>query len=273
MANECDVNGAILSAANIRFGYPNSGFELGPVDVSLHSGQVLGIIGPNGSGKTTLMRLLSGFLNPASGSIRLRGADIKRIRPRDVAKSLAFVPHQAPSTFPYRALEIVLMGRFPHLAMFRSETHQDEALARDAMAATDTLQLADRYFNELSGGERQRVMIAMALAQQPRVLLLDEPTSHLDIKHIVAILDVLASLANEGGLAVAAVLHDLNFAAEFCDRLLLMKNGAVEAVGAPTDVLSAANIKRVFGADVTIGVNPVTGSPFVFPMPGRRREE
>ncbi|MBN2208166.1 MAG: ABC transporter ATP-binding protein, partial [Candidatus Coatesbacteria bacterium] len=150
-------------------------------------------------------------------------------------------------------------------------TH-DEEVARDAMAATDTLHLAQRYFNELSGGERQRAMIAMALAQEPKVLLLDEPTSHLDISHVIAVFDLLASLAREQNLAVAAVLHDLNVASEYCDRLLLMDSGRVEALGEPAEVLSAENIKRVFKADVMIAPSPATGSAFVFPTKRKGRD-
>jgi len=260
----------ILSAWDVRFRYPASGFALGPMDLSLRSGKVLGIVGPNGSGKTTLLRLLSGFFRPASGCVALSGQDMKGLKARTIAKSIAFVPHQSPATFPYRALEIVLMGRLPHLALFRSEKPEDESIAKSAMNATDTQHLADRYFNELSGGERQRVMIAMALAQEPRVLLLDEPTSHLDISHVATIFDVLASLAKDDGLAVGAVLHDLNLASEYCDRLLMMRSGKVESLGAPNEVLSVENIKRVFEANVTIAENPATAAPFVFPLPKRR---
>ena len=261
---------AVLSAQDVRFSYPASGFALGPVDVSLRSGEVLGIVGPNGSGKTTFLRLLSGFFRPASGCVALAGQDMEGLKARTVAKSIAFVPHQSPATFPYRALEIVLMGRLPHLALFRSEKPEDESIAKSAMSATDTHHLADRYFNELSGGERQRVMIAMALAQEPRVLLLDEPTSHLDISHVATIFDVLTSLAKDEALAVGAVLHDLNLASEYCDRLLMMRSGKVESLGAPNEVLSVENIKRVFRANVTIAENPATGAPFVFPLPRRR---
>ncbi len=260
---------AALSAQDVRFSYPASGFVLGPVDVSLRSGEVLGIVGPNGSGKTTLLRLLSAFFGPKSGRVALAGQDMRGLKARTVAKSVAFVPHQSAATFPYRALEIVLMGRLPHLALFRSEKPKDESIARSAMRATDTYHLADRYFNELSGGERQRVMIAMALAQQPRILLLDEPTSHLDISHVATILGLLTSLAKNELLAVAAVLHDLNLASEYCDRLLMMRCGKVESLGAPYEVLSVENIKRVFEADVTIAENPATGAPFVFPIPRR----
>ena len=262
---------AALSAQDVHFSYRASGFALGPVDLSLRSGEVLGITGPNGSGKTTLLRLLSGFLRPASGRVALAGKDMKTLKARTVAKSVAFVPHQSPATFPYRALEIVLMGRLPHIALLRSERPADESIARNAMSATDTYHLADRYFNELSGGERQRVMIAMALAQEPRVLLLDEPTSHLDIRHVATVFDVLTSLAKDEALAVAAVLHDLNLASEYCDRLLMMRSGRVEAQGAPSEVLSVENIKRVFEADVTIAENPATGAAFVFPRP--RKDE
>ena len=265
-----DPQDAVLSAQEVRFSYPASEFALGPIDLSLKSGEVLGILGPNGSGKTTLLRLLSGFFRPASGCVALAGQDMKGLKARTAAKSIAFVPHQSPATFPYRALEIVLMGRLPHLALLRSEKPEDESIAKSAMDATDTVHLAERYFNELSGGERQRVMIAMALAQEPKVLLLDEPTSHLDISHVGTVFDVLTSLAKNDGLAVGAVLHDLNLASECCDRLLMMRSGKTESLGAPNEVLSVENIKRVFAANVIIAENPATGAPFVFPVSMRR---
>ena len=261
----------IVSCARAAFSYPSSGFALGPATFSVRAGEVLGIVGPNGSGKTTLLRLLSGFLEPKAGQVLLDGQPIASLPPKTIAKSLAFVAHQLPSTFPYRAIEIVLMGRMPHLALLRAEKEHDEAVARRAMAATDTLHLAERYFNELSGGERQRVMIAMALAQEPRVLLLDEPTSHLDISHVTAIFDLLSSLSHNKRLAVAAVLHDLNLASEYCDRLLLLSSGQIKALGKPRDVLSARNIQQVFETTVTITPSPITGSPLVFVLPKKHR--
>ncbi len=260
------VRQVVIAATGLGFSYQASGFALGPLDVSLSAGEILGIVGPNGAGKTTLLRLLNGFLRPHSGLIALNGERLSALKARTIARSIAFVPHQAPATFPYRALEIVLMGRLPHLAPLRSEKASDEQVARRAMMETDTAHLADRYFGELSGGERQRVMIAMALAQEPRVLLLDEPTSHLDIKHVASVFDVLVSLAKGQGLAVAAVLHDLNLASGYCDQLLMMASGKAEALGRPSDVLSVQNIKRVFETEVSMVRNQSTGTPFVFPV-------
>ncbi|MBN1591640.1 MAG: ABC transporter ATP-binding protein [Candidatus Coatesbacteria bacterium] len=267
----CADEKSILAAEKVRFSYHNSGFELGPVDLALEAGEILGIIGPNGSGKTTMLRLLSGFLRPESGRLYLNGGDIRHLKPHLMAKILGFVPSQSPATFPFRSIEIVMMGRLPHLPFLRSESSKDEDIARRAMGATDTAHLADRYFNELSGGERQRVMIAMSLAQEPSVLLLDEPTSHLDISHIVTVFDVLVSLARDSKMAIALVLHDLNLASEYCDKLLLMRAGKVEALGRPDDVLSVENIKSVFRAEVAIHENPATGAPFVFPVSRHRR--
>jgi len=256
----------VIAAAGLSFSYQASGFALGPLDLSLAAGEIFGIVGPNGAGKTTLLQLLNGFLRPHSGLITLHGKPMSVLKARSIARSIAFVPHQAPTTFPYRALEIVLMGRLPHLAPLRSERASDEQAARRAMVDTDTAHLADRYFGELSGGERQRVMIAMALAQQPRVLLLDEPTSHLDIKHVASVFDVLVSLSKRQGLAVAAVLHDLNLASGYCDKLLMMAHGRAEALGRPSDVLSVKNIRRVFETEVSVVKNESTGAPFVFPL-------
>ena len=270
MKDDSTSEGPILQADQIRFCYEASDFNLGPIELSLSHGETVGVVGPNGSGKTTLLRLLSGFLRPTSGQVHLNGMDIRRVGTRKLAKAVAFVPHQTPSTFPYRAFEIVLMGRLPHLSVLRSERREDESIAEAAMVATDTSHLKERYFNELSGGERQRVMLAMALTQRPKVLLLDEPTSHLDISHVIRVFDALAAAVRRDNLSVIAVLHDLNLASEYCERLVLMEKGRVAAKGAPSEVLSAENVKRVFDTEVAIGENPSTGAAFVFPVPGHR---
>ncbi|MDH7571721.1 MAG: ABC transporter ATP-binding protein, partial [Armatimonadota bacterium] len=232
-------------------------------------GELVGIIGPNGSGKSSLIRSISRVLRPRAGRVLLEGRDVYAEPARWVAQRMAVVPQDTRVEFGFTALEIVLMGRMPHLGRFSPEGPRDLELARQAMERTGTLQLAQRSILSLSGGERQRVMVARALAQQARVVLLDEPTAHLDLNFQVEILRLVDSLRREGGRAVLVVLHDLNLAAQFCDRLLLLHRARVEAEGTPEAVLTAETLRRVYGAEVLIRRHPETGRPYVVARAGR----
>ena len=239
------------------------------VSLSVEAGEVVGIVGPNGSGKSTIVRVLSGVLAPYGGSARVAGREVREFPPRELARSLAVVPQEPVFGFAFRAREIVLMGRHPHLGGLAFESEHDLAIAERALERTGVLHLADRSIHELSAGERQRVVFARALAQEPRVLVLDEPASFLDIRHQVELYDVVRERAIEGGVAVLTVLHDLNLAAEYCDRIYLVRDGRIDTGGPSTEVLTYANLKRVFETDVYVDRNSVTGKLLVVPLPGR----
>ncbi len=229
--------------------------------VTLHAdrGQLVGLIGPNGAGKSTLLRAISGILGYRDGAVRLDGADIKSLSSKAIAAGLALVPQIAPYTHGFTCIELVLMGRYPHLGRFQIEGKEDDRIARDAMRLTEIEQFADRTLDTLSGGERQRVFVSRALAQQPRVLLLDEPTSNLDVLHQLKVFDLVRKLVDEGLTAVAAI-HDLNMAARYCDRLVLLTGGRVLAEGSPEEVLSPETIESAFGVKAAVYREPVTGA-------------
>lgn len=245
-------------------------YETRPVlrDVSfgIAPGEFVGLAGPNGAGKSTLIRLLSGVRKPSAGEIRIEGKPLARLGRIGLARRVAVVP-QLPVLPPaFTALELVQLGRTPHLRLLQREGPRDRAIVEAALAATDATALAHRRLGELSGGERQRVVIARALAQEPRLLLLDEPTAHLDLAHQVATLDLTRRLARERGLAVLAVFHDLSLAAQYCDRLILLAAGTILADGPPAQVLSSAVLQQAYGVDVLIVPHPRTGRPLVVPL-------
>ena len=229
--------------------------------VGLHAdrGQLVGLIGPNGAGKSTLLRTISGILRYRGGAVLLEGEDLRSLSPKDVAATLALVPQIAPYTYGFTSIELVLMGRYPHLGRFQIEGREDDRIARDAMRLTETEQFADRTLDTLSGGERQRVFVARALAQQPRILLMDEPTANLDILHQLKVLDLVRRLVADGLTAVAAI-HDLNMAARYCDKLVLLNKGHVLAEGSPADVLTPDTIEFVFGVHSAVYRDPTTGA-------------
>ncbi|MDO8586535.1 MAG: heme ABC transporter ATP-binding protein [Armatimonadota bacterium] len=233
------------------------------VSFDLKNGELVAVVGPNGSGKTTLLRALSRTIKPSKGAVYLDERDIFRFSSRELAREMAVVPQDSEVGFEFTALEIVLMGRSPHLGRFSLEGERDLEIAREAMEQTATLDIADRAVNTLSGGERQRVIIARALAQQPRVILLDEPTSHLDINFQVEILELIRRLVREKQIAALAVLHDLNLAAHYCDWMILLKDGRVHAAGEPEDVLTADNVRQVYGVEVWVRKHPAYGRPYI----------
>jgi iron complex transport system ATP-binding protein len=226
-------------------------------------GEFLGLIGPNGCGKTTLLRVISGALPAMKGHIDIQGRNLWEIGRRKLAKIMACLLQDLSLDLAFTVRELVLMGRSPHLPRIGSETARDFEVACEAMALCDVSHLAERSVTEISGGERQRVLIALCLAQEPRVLLLDEPTSHLDIGHQLSVLDLIAKLNRQTSLTVVAVLHDLNLAAEYCQRLLVLNEGRVAALGNPSEVLTTKIISNVYGTKVLIERNPLSGKPHV----------
>ena len=253
-----------LEARDVSVRYGGIGALTG-VSVGVAPGEVVGIVGPNGSGKTTLLRALAGLLAPAPGDVRLGDRPIGAWARRDLARVLAYVPQDPVSEFAFTALEVVLMGRAPHGSGFGLAGPGDLTVARDALARLDVAALEDRPIQRLSGGERQRVFLARALAQRPAVLLLDEPTTHLDLEHQLGIGALMRLLAHDDGLAVASVLHDLTLAGAYCDRLVLLAAGRIVAAGPPAEVLAPATIERVFRVAVRVERHPATGAPVVLP--------
>ncbi|MGC8862302.1 MAG: heme ABC transporter ATP-binding protein [Armatimonadota bacterium] len=262
----------LMRVDSLRAGY-NGAEVLRGISLDLEHGDFLGVIGPNGSGKTTLLRCMSRTLEPLSGRIELDGRDIYSIHPREFARRVAVVPQDTVVAFDFSVLEIVLMGRSPMLGRFAVESTHDTSIALRALELTGTAHLRDRSINALSGGERQRVMVARALAQEPQVLLLDEPTSHLDISFQFEIMDLIRRLNRDHALTVLAVLHDLNLASEYCDRLVLVGDGRVQASGTPEQVVTAEHIRRVYGAEVWVRRHPTTHRPYVIAGVCRRSPE
>ena len=236
------------------------------VSLSVKGGDFVGILGPNGSGKTTLLKSISRTLKPHRGTILLNEADIYSLKSVDVAKQMAVVPQDTSIGFSFAALDIVLMGRNPHMKRFQMESEKDMAVARKVMNLTNTWHLAERPINELSGGEKQRVIIARALAQEPKILLLDEPITHLDIINQLEIMDLVKELCVKEGLIVLAVLHDLNLAARYCKSAMMLKNGKIFSAGSLDEVLTTENIKSVFNVDAIVKKHIVTNSIFVIPL-------
>jgi len=223
--------------------------------------ELLGIIGPNGSGKSTLLKLMAGLLNAVNGPVCLDGTGITSFKRNHLARKIALVPQNAFLPDLFTALDIVLMGRTPHLGLLRYESQGDIAIAVNAMETTHTSHLAGKYVNQLSGGERQRVIIARAIAQEADILLLDEPTANLDVNYQVEIMNFLRTLCHDRGLTVVAALHDLNLASQYCHRLVMLKKGFVHKQGPPAEIITPPMIKEVFGLDVYVSPHPINGLP------------
>jgi iron complex transport system ATP-binding protein len=235
------------------------------VSVSVAAGEVVGLIGPNGSGKTTLIRAVTGGVKMSAERVELAGENAAGLSTMERARRVAVVPQNPVLPDAFTALELVLLGRTPHLRFLESEGVRDVEAARRAMEATDTWSLAHRPIGELSGGERQRVVLARALAQETPLLLLDEPTAHLDIGHQAAVLALVRRLCREGGKGALAVVHDLTLAAAYCDRLVLLRDGEVAAEGDAQTTLRRELLERVYGAKVSVFRHPETGRPVVAP--------
>lgn len=236
---------------------------LDDVSLDVRPGEMIALLGPNGSGKSTLLRTMSATVTPTRGTVRLFGVDIGRMPAVERSRLLAFVPQRVRVDLPFTAREVVMMGRAPYQGRFGLERRGDEAVVVDAMRRMQVDHLEGRRLNELSGGEAQRVMLAQALAQQPEVLLLDEPTSHLDINFQAEIMDLLASLHRERVLTVMLSLHDLNLAALYADRVVLLRAGRLHAQGAPLDVITETAVREVYGANVHVGRHPTCPVPLV----------
>ena len=260
----------LVEADGVSFAYGDRP-ALDRVSFTARAGELVALVGPNGAGKSTLLRLAAGLLAPSSGRVRVGGLEAHTAPRRALARICALVPQEPRAPWPFTVREAVMMGRAPHQGLLAVPGPFDHGAVDGALRACDLLPLADRRLDALSGGERRRVFFARALAQEPRVLLLDEPTAFLDLAHQVAAME-MARVAARAGLSVVAVLHDLNLAGESADRIVVLSRGQVVADGTPREVLSAERVSEVWGVPVWRGENGATGAPVVLPVtsPGRR---
>ena len=261
----------MLRINNLTCGY-DSGFAIENVNLNVEYGEVVGIIGPNGSGKTTLLRAITRVLGTGKGTILLEGKDIRQMKIKELAKTMAVVS-QSPQTGFMTVEEFILLGRVPYYSRFQFlETKKDCEIISNAMALTDSLRFKDKSMGRISGGEQQLAFIARALTQEPKLLLLDEPTAHLDITHQVGILDLVRRLNRKFGLTVVMVLHDLNLASEYCHRLVLLNNGKVHKIGRPDEVIRYRIIEDVYKTVVVVEKNPLSSKPYVLVVSEEERE-
>jgi iron complex transport system ATP-binding protein len=254
----------MLEIQNISFSYGTSQV-LKNISLSVSSGEFIAIIGPNGAGKSTLIKLIDNVLHPDEGQIMLDAKSLSELPRKNLARTIAYLPQESNFAFSYTVREVVLMGRFPYQKAVRAYDAEDYKVVKEMINLMEMDAFAWRYYNELSGGEKQRVLIASALAQQPRIILLDEPTSALDLHHQIAIYQILKKLKEQQDLTVIVVTHDINLAAQFCDRVILMGAGKIIRDGKPEEVLQFQLLQDTFGVKVYIDINPFTSSLYILP--------
>jgi iron complex transport system ATP-binding protein len=252
----------ILKVVDVSFSY-NHRETLKDISFGIKKGEILAILGPNGAGKTTLLRIISGALTPSEGEVFFEGISLKKILPKEKAKRIAVLSQNEPLVEYLKVKEMVMLGRAPYFSLLFGPRKADEEIVKECLNMVGMKEFAERKMGELSGGERQKVLIARALAQQPRLLLLDEPIVHLDLSHQLEILFLLKKLKEERNLAIISVLHDVNLASYFSDRLLLMKEGKIFAFGEPKDVITQENIKKVFNIHAIVRSNPLSSRPYI----------
>ena len=254
-----------IETGNLSFAYGERRV-LDRISLSIGNSAMVGILGPNGSGKTTLLKIFSAVLH-GRGEIKLNGRAISSFSRRELSRLCGTVAQESRVNFPYTVAEIVLMGRASHHGAFALEGKEDLRVARAAMELTEVISLADRYLHELSGGEKQRVMIARALAQEPEILILDEPSAFLDLKHQLQVFELLRRLNRDCNLTIVAALHDLNLAALFFPRLIMLRDGRIFRDGAPSEVLTEQTIQEAYGIRVRVEQNPASRTPQLFICP------
>ena len=258
-----------LAAQGVRLAYDDH-VVVEHLDLAVPDGQITVIVGPNACGKSTLLRSLARLLRPSVGRVVLDGEMIQSLPTKEVARRLGLLPQSPIAPEGILVVDLVARGRTPHQKLFQQWSAADARAVRAALAATDTIDLADRPVDELSGGQRQRVWSAMALAQQTELLLLDEPTTFLDITHQVAVLDLVHDLNHEQGRTIVVVLHDLNLACRYAHHIVMMRAGEIVASGVPSDVITAESVRDVFGLDCAVIDDPISGTPLVVPADKRR---
>lgn len=252
-----------IDIENVSYSYDNQVLAVNDISLSVKKGEFFGIIGPNGSGKTTLLKCISGYLKPDSGQVLADGRDVRRFTAKEIAKTMALVQQHASLAYDFTVQDIVLTGRNPHLKRMQAETETDYQIAREAMQRAEIAHLKDRMVTELSGGEWQRMILARALAQQAGILLLDEPVSGLDIRHQVAFLKTAKALSRAESFSVVCILHDLNLARQYCDRIALLDHGKLHSLGTPDRVMTRKRLESVYG----IGVNLIEARGDIFVLP------
>ncbi|MBN2794823.1 MAG: ABC transporter ATP-binding protein [Clostridia bacterium] len=251
-----------ITIENLNWSYDQKEI-LKDISLKIKGGLFTGIIGPNGSGKTTMAKLLSKLLKTSKKTIFINNEDLSEIKIAQLAKSMAMVPQTTNITYDLTAYEVVLLGRTPHLKRFQQESHKDYEIVKAVMEETDTWQYKDRLIHQLSGGERQRVIIARALAQEPEVLILDEPVTYLDVHHQIQVMTLIKQLSETRNMTIVTILHDLNYALKYCDQVMMLHDGKVFKYGEPTEVVTKENILHVYDLDVSILEHPVTQLPLV----------
>lgn len=261
-----------LLVKNLYFSYSSSDYVIKNINFKVKKGDFTGVIGPNGAGKSTLIKCMSSVLKPKKGEVLFGDKMLQQISCGEISRNIAVVPQDTEVTFDFSVYEVVLMGRNPYVKPFRGETSEDLEAVKQAMKITETWHLRERNISELSGGEKQRVIIARALSQEPSLLILDEPVSSLDINHQIEIFDLLTVLNIKQNLSVVVVLHDLNLAAQYCDKLLMMDGGEIVAGGIPTEIITSENIEKVYGAEVKVIKHPVSGKPHIIPISSAQKE-
>jgi iron complex transport system ATP-binding protein len=259
--------GELLFVQSVTYAYVGNGWQLNPSTFSVARGDILGIIGPNGSGKSTLLKLAAGVLQSHSGKVLLAGKDMTQLKRRQVAHVLGYLPQHAQSHFDYTVEEVVAMGRFPHLRGAGFMSAYDLDVISQSLAQAEMNRFRQRRLSRLSGGERQRALLASVISQEPQVLLLDEPTTALDIHHQMKVFTILVALAKEG-TGVVVVTHDLNLASVFCKQVLLLNEGAIACHGSPEDILKKDVLETVYGKGLDIMKHPTTGRPVIVPSAG-----
>lgn len=254
-----------IKVKNLSWSYGDE-MVLKNIDLTVERGKFYSIIGPNGSGKTTLFKLISNALESKVGSIYLNDRDLKKYSNRELARLVSTVPQNTAVEFDFSVQDIVMMGRAPYLRRFQSESENDLKIVEKAMEMVDIVCLREKQINGISGGERQRAIIARAIAQSTEIMLLDEPISHIDLRYQIELLDTVKRLNREKGITVVAILHDLNLAAEYSDKLFLINKGEIVAKGKPEEVLTESNIEEVYGLKVNLVENPETKKPYIIPI-------
>jgi iron complex transport system ATP-binding protein len=255
-----------IEIKDLEFSFDKQSQVLKNISLDISKGKFYSILGPNGSGKTTLLKLISKLLSTDDHKVMIDNEDINSIKTKALSKKMAIVPQQTSVEFEFSALDIVMMGRAPHISRFSSESENDFSIVKKAMVLTNTWDLKNKSINALSGGERQRVIIARAIAQETDIVLLDEPISHLDIHHQIDLLNQMKTLNKKSGKTIVAVLHDLNLAAAFSDVIILMRNGKIHSIGKPEIVLNEETIEEVYGLKVHILKEPGNNRPYIIPV-------
>ncbi len=262
------MSNSLLEIENVSYTYTQTEWQLRDISLQVKAGEVMGIIGPNGAGKSTLLKIAAGILKPDAGSITLMDEKIHKLDRRHIARILGYLPQNVTSLFDYRAEEVVAMGRYAHARGLGFLDHNDIAVTKRCLEQTQTMEFRDRSLSHLSGGERQRVLLASVLAQEPKILLLDEPTAGLDLHHQVRFFELLAQQVPQG-LAVVVVTHDLNLASLFCDCLVLMQAGKIIHQGTADQVIQESILGTVYPGNIYIDTHPVHGQPMVLPLAKR----